>query len=188
MPRPRNKNTNNSALGFETTLWATADKLRGNLGVIDLVSAIDFVCGPGAPTQRDSAAIETAGEGSGPIGHYSKDVIGCVHEYFLSEFAGAEGKKGGQLNCEFRSANVEFRMAVSLDTRNSSFDISPGGRFVQSVEFVKAHLALRGIGADFGPEHADTYRSDLRADNVLASPTRICGSRNNRQRGILRTQ
>jgi type I restriction enzyme M protein len=33
MPRKRNKAANNaaSALGFEATLWATADKLRGNL-------------------------------------------------------------------------------------------------------------------------------------------------------------
>ncbi len=36
------------------------------------------------------------------------------------------------------------------------------------------NLALRGIEADFGPEHADTFRrdlhSDLRADYVLANP------------------
>ena len=29
--KPGNSNSNNSALGFEATLWATADKLRGNL-------------------------------------------------------------------------------------------------------------------------------------------------------------
>ena len=29
---------------------------------------------------------------------------------------------------------------------------------------------LRGIEADFGPEHADTFRRDIRADNVLANP------------------
>ena len=36
------------------------------------------------------------------------------------------------------------------------------------------NLALRGIEADFGPEHADTFRRDLhpdlRADYVLANP------------------
>jgi len=31
-------------------------------------------------------------------------------------------------------------------------------------------LALRGIETDFGPEHADTFRRDLRADYVLANP------------------
>ena len=74
-----------------------------------------------------------------------------------------------------------------------------GGMFVQSEKFVEAHggrlgdisiygqesnattrrlavmnLALRGIEADFGPEHADTFRRDLhpdlRADYVLANP------------------
>jgi type I restriction enzyme M protein len=74
-----------------------------------------------------------------------------------------------------------------------------GGMFVQSEKFVEAHggklgdisiygqesnattrrlavmnLALRGIEADFGPEQADTFRSDLhpdlRADYVLANP------------------
>jgi type I restriction enzyme M protein len=74
-----------------------------------------------------------------------------------------------------------------------------GGMFVQSEKFVESHggklgdisiygqesnattrrlavmnLALRGIEADFGPEHADTFRRDLhpdlRADYVLANP------------------
>jgi type I restriction enzyme M protein len=74
-----------------------------------------------------------------------------------------------------------------------------GGMFVQSEKFVEAHggklgdiaiygqesnpttrrlavmnLALRGIEADFGSEHADTFRrdlhADLRADFVLANP------------------
>ena len=31
-------------------------------------------------------------------------------------------------------------------------------------------LALRGIEADFGPEHVDTFRRDLRADSVLTDP------------------
>ena len=30
-------------------------------------------------------------------------------------------------------------------------------------------LALRGIDADFGPEHADTFRRDLRADRILTT-------------------
>jgi type I restriction enzyme M protein len=74
-----------------------------------------------------------------------------------------------------------------------------GGMFVQSEKFVERHggkigdisiygqesnattrrlavmnLAIRGIEADFGPEHADTFRrdvhADLRADYVIANP------------------
>jgi hypothetical protein len=57
-------------------------------------------------------------------------------------------------------------MTDSFDIRNSAFGISPARRLAVM------NLALRGIEADFGPEHADTFRRDLhpdlRADYVLA--------------------
>ena len=59
-------------------------------------------------------------------------------------------------------------MTDSFDIRNSAFGISPARRLAVM------NLALRGIEADFGPEHADTFRRDLhpdlRADYVLANP------------------
>ena len=67
---------------------AGLDKQR--LGqIINLVSDISF-----------SSPPPTAGEGAGEMGrsdsHRSKDTLGRVYEYFLSRFASAEGKSGGQ--------------------------------------------------------------------------------------------
>ena len=55
-------------------------------------------------------------------------------------------------------------MTDSFGIRHFAFDISPARRLAVM------NLALRGIEADFGPEHADTFRRDLRADYVLANP------------------
>ena len=59
-------------------------------------------------------------------------------------------------------------MTDSFDIRNSAFGISPARRLAVM------NLALRGIEADIGKEHADTFRAvqhpDLRADYVLANP------------------
>ncbi len=45
-----------------------------------------------------------------------------------------------------------------------------GIRHSDFVTHTAPRLALRGIEADFGPEHADTFRRDLRADYAI-----ICG-------------
>ena len=55
-------------------------------------------------------------------------------------------------------------MTDSFGIRHFAFDISPARRLAVM------NLALRGIEADLGPEHADTFRRDLRADYVLANP------------------
>ena len=58
-------------------------------------------------------------------------------------------------------------MTDSFDIRNSAFGISPTRRLAVM------NLALRGNEADFGPEHADTFRNDLhpdlKADYILAN-------------------
>jgi hypothetical protein len=57
---------------------------------------------------------------------------------------------------------------TSFDIRNSAFGISRARRLALM------NLAIRGIEAGIGKEHADTFRSvqhpDLRADYVLANP------------------
>ncbi len=135
----------------------------------------------------------------------SKDILGRVYEYFLTQFASAKGKNGGQ----FYTPSCVVRLLVEpVPVRK---DLAPykgriydpacgsGGMFVQSEKFVESHggklgdisvygqesnattrrlaimnLAIRGIEADLGPEHADTFRRDLhpdlRADCVLANP------------------
>lgn len=129
----------------------------------------------------------------------SKDILGRVYEYFLSEFAGAEGKRGG----EFYTPRCVVRVLVEMlePYRGRVYDpcCGSGGMFVQSEKFVEEHggrigdiaiygqesnyttwrlakmnLAVRGIDADIrwnneGSFHKDELR-DLKADYILANP------------------
>jgi type I restriction enzyme M protein len=76
----------------------------------------------------------------------SKDVLGRVYEYFLSQFASAEGKKGG----EFYTPRCVVRLLVEMiePYRGRVYDPCCGssGMFVQSVEFIRAHASGNGNG------------------------------------------
>ena len=145
------------------------------------------------------ATIELTAASEGEHTHRSVDLLGRVYEYFLTRFASAEGKNGGQFytpSCVVRSL---VEMLEPYKGRIYDPCCGSGGMFVQSEKFVENHggkigdisiygqesnattrrlavmnLAIRGIEADFGPEHADTFRRDLhpdlRADYVIANP------------------
>ena len=74
----------------------------------------------------------------------SRDVLGRVYEYFLSQFANAEGKKGG----EFYTPRCVVRLLVQMiePYRGRVYDPCCGsaGMFVQSVEFIEAHASGNG--------------------------------------------
>ncbi len=76
----------------------------------------------------------------------SKDVLGRVYEYFLSQFASAEGKKGG----EFYTPRCVVKLLVEMlePYRGRVYDPCCGssGMFVQSVEFIDAHTSGNGNG------------------------------------------
>ena len=76
----------------------------------------------------------------------SKDVLGRVYEYFLSQFASAEGKKGG----EFYTPRSIVRLLVEMLEPYSGRVYDPccgsSGMFVQSVEFIRAHATGNGNG------------------------------------------
>ena len=76
----------------------------------------------------------------------SRDVLGRVYEYFLSRFANAEGKKGG----EFYTPRCVVRLLVEMlePYRGRVYDPCCGssGMFVQSVEFIRAHATGNGNG------------------------------------------
>ena len=282
-PKPNQRASNNTALGFEATLWATADKLRGNLdaaeykhvvlGLIFLKYISDafeekhaalqkekgadpedrdeylaanifwvptearwtYLQGrakqPTIGTDLDKAMIAIERDnpslkgalhknyarphldkqslggvidlvstiGLGDKESRSKDVLGRVYEYFLSQFASAEGKKGGQ----FYTPRCIVRLLVTMlaPYKGRVFDPCCGsaGMFVQSEKFVEAHggrvgdiavygqesnpttwqlarmnLAIRGIEGDLGDEPADSFHrdlhKDLKADYILANP------------------
>ena len=74
----------------------------------------------------------------------SKDVLGRVYEYFLSQFASAEGKKGG----EFYTPRCVVKLLVEMlePYRGRVYDPCCGssGMFVQSIEFIRAHASGNG--------------------------------------------
>jgi type I restriction enzyme M protein len=69
----------------------------------------------------------------------SHDVLGRVYEYFLSQFASAEGKKGG----EFYTPKSVVRLLVEMlePYKGRVYDpcCGSGGMFVQSEAFIEAH-------------------------------------------------
>src|SRR3989454_4425606 len=74
----------------------------------------------------------------------SKDILGRVYEYFLSQFASAEGKKGGQFYTPRCVVQLLVEMLAPYKGRVFDPCCGSGGMFVQSVEFVKAHATGNG--------------------------------------------
>ena len=76
----------------------------------------------------------------------SRDVLGRIYEYFLSQFASAEGKKGG----EFYTPRCVVKLLVEMlrPYRGRVYDPCCGssGMFVQSMEFIRAHATGNGNG------------------------------------------
>ena len=145
------------------------------------------------------ATISLTAASEGEKTHRSVDLLGRVYEYFLTRFASAEGKNGGQFYTPSCVVRCLVEMLAPYKGRIYDPACGSGGMFVQSEKFVESHggkigdiaiygqesnattrrlaimnLAIRGIEADIGKEHADTFRNvqhpDLRADYVLANP------------------
>ena len=155
---------------------------------------------PALDKHRLGELIDLVGTiGLGSAQNRSKDILGRVYEYFLTQFASAEGKNGGQFYTPRGVVRVLVEMLAPYKGRIYDPACGSGGMFVQSEKFVQEHggrigdlsifgqesnpttrrlalmnLALRHIEADFGPEHADTFRrdlhKDLKAQFVLANP------------------
>lgn len=127
----------------------------------------------------------------------SKDILGRVYEYFLGQFADAEGKKGGQFYTPRSIVRLLVEMLEPYEGRVFDPCCGSGGMFVQSEEFIEAHggrigsisiygqesnqttwrlckmnLAIRGIDANIqwgNSFHTDAFK-DLKADFILANP------------------
>ncbi len=140
-----------------------------------------------------------SGIGLGTSEHRAKDTLGRVYEYFLARFASAEGKGGGEFYTPTSVVQTLVELIEPYEGRIYDPCCGSGGMFVQSLKFLDAHggkkdrisiygqesnattwrlarmnLAIRGIGANLGSQHADTLRKDLhpdlRADFLLANP------------------
>ena len=130
----------------------------------------------------------------------SKDLLGRTYEYCIAQFAAHEGVKGGEF---YTPASIVKTIVAILKPFDNCRVYDPccgsGGMFVQSVKFLESHsgnrnqisvygqesnpdtwkmakmnMVIRGIDADFGPYHADTFFSDLhstlKADFIMANP------------------
>ncbi|MDB3932945.1 type I restriction-modification system subunit M [Luminiphilus sp.] len=171
------ENENTSLRGKLDKRFGRAQLGQGVLGeLIDLISTIGFA------DKYDSS-----------------DLLGEVYEYFLGQFASAEGKNAGQ----FYTPSYVVRMLVEVLSPTSGRVYDPccgsGGMFVQSKRFVQAHggrvddisiygqesnpttwrlaamnFAIRGFSADLGKEPADTFGRDQfpdqKFDYILANP------------------
>ncbi|MFC6040332.1 type I restriction-modification system subunit M [Paenisporosarcina macmurdoensis] len=129
----------------------------------------------------------------------SKDMLGRVYEYFLSKFASAEGKNGGEFYTPSSVVKLLVQMLEPYKGRVYDPCCGSGGMFVQSEKFVEEHqgrlgdiavygqesnpttwklakmnLAIRGIDGNIGDHNADTFHNDLhkglKADYILANP------------------
>lgn len=69
----------------------------------------------------------------------SKDVLGQVYEYFLGQFALAEGKKGGQFYTPGCIVKLLVEMLEPYEGRVFDPCCGSGGMFIQSEKFIAAH-------------------------------------------------
>ena len=154
----------------------------------------------GLDKQRLGELIDLIGTiGLGDKENRSKDILGRVYEYFLGQFADAEGKKGGQ----FYTPRSIVRLLVDMlqPYKGRIFDpcCGSGGMFVQSEKFVQTHggrigdvavygqesnqttwrlckmnLAIRGIDANIVWNNEGSFlndgHKDLKSDFVIANP------------------
>src|SRR6201988_2649940 len=102
---------------------------------------------PGLDKQRLGQLINLVSDiGLGSPADRAKDILGRVYEYFLAQFASAEGKKGGQ----FYTPRCVVKLLVEMlePYRGRVYDPCCGssGMFVQSVEFIRAHAKGNGNG------------------------------------------
>ncbi len=130
----------------------------------------------------------------------SKDLLGRVYEYFLGEFANAEGKKGGQFYTPKSIVKLMVEMIEPYKGRVYDPACGSGGMFVMSEKFIEEHsgkvddisiygqesnqttyklcrmnLAIRGIDSSqvqWNTEGSflNDAHKDLKADFILANP------------------
>jgi len=129
----------------------------------------------------------------------ARDLLGRAYEYFISQFAGAEGKRGGEFFTPRSVVRVIVEMLEPVKGRVYDPACGSGGMFVQSESFVEDHqgrrsdiavygqernhttwrlckmnLAVRGIDADIAWNNEGSFLSDafptLKFDYAMANP------------------
>ena len=153
---------------------------------------------PSLDKRRFGELIDLIGTiGLGDDESRKKDILGRVYEYFLGQFADAEGKKGGQFYTPRCIVQVLVEMIEPYKGRVYDPCCGSSGMFVQSERFIMEHrgkiddlsiygqesntttwklsrmnLAIRGIEANIalGDSFHNDQHKDLKADFILANP------------------
>ena len=164
-------------------------------GLIDMIASVNLAKAKEEPDGQLKL------EADPPVAsHRQADLLGQVYEYFLGEFALAEGKKGGQFYTPESVVRVLVEMLEPYSGRVFDPCCGSGGMFVQSEKFVSHHqgrlddisiygqesnettyklcrmnLAIRGIDGSnikWNPEGSflNDAHKDLKADFVIANP------------------
>ena len=84
------------------------------------------------------------------------DLIGRVYEYFIGEFASAEGKRGGEFYTPKPVVDTLIEMIESTKGRVYDPCCGTGGFFVQSEKFIDAHKGQKNDIAIYGQERNHT--------------------------------
>lgn len=108
--------------------------LRGVLPKVYAQEKLDKTSLGGLVNLVGTATLGTKESASG-----GKDLLGEVFEYFLGEFALAEGKKGGQFYTPASVVKLLVEMLEPYEGRVFDPCCGSGGMFVQSEKFIKAH-------------------------------------------------
>lgn len=86
----------------------------------------------------------------------SKDILGRIYEYFLGEFALAEGRKGGQFYTPKSIVQTMVEMIEPYHGRVYDPCCGSGGMFVMSDRFIQEHQGRRNDISIFGQESNQT--------------------------------
>ncbi|MET9582054.1 class I SAM-dependent DNA methyltransferase [Streptomyces sp. NPDC006539] len=121
----------------------------------------------------------------------AQDVLGEVYEYFLGNFARAEGKRGGEFYTPRSVVQLIVEILEPYEGRVYDPACGSGGMFVQAAKFIEAHrgrshkadlsvygqelnertwrlgkmnLAIHGIDGNLAPRWGDTFADDKHPD------------------------
>lgn len=182
------------ALKIDTALQTIEKKNKALQGALpdNYFSRIDLEVSKLAALLSEIDGIQT-------ISNQHEDVVGRVYEYFLGNFALAEGKGKGEFYTPKSIVKLIASMIEPYKGRVYDPACGSGGMFVQSMKFVENHkgnrkdisifgqeqttatyklakmnLAIRGISADLGAAARDTFAKDQHPDQkfdfIMANP------------------
>lgn len=110
----------------------------------------------------------------GDVKARSQDVLGRVYEYFLGEFALAEGKKGGQFYTPASIVKLLVAMIEPYEGRVFDPCCGSGGMFVQSEKFVEAHADHYNSGKKNGLPLKPKDRISIYGQESNQTTWRLC--------------